>query len=76
MLLWAIKQLALISAPFLTEGFASVQRILGNSDIQSISTDKTTENFEKVFSLTEFDVQLQPDILYQKLEVIAEDQAS
>ena len=70
-LLWMIKQLTLLSAPFLTNSFKKVQEILGNpllSQINSSANLSDPELFAKVFNLTEFDVQLQADVVYQKKE--------
>jgi methionyl-tRNA synthetase len=72
-LLWMIKQLTLLSAPFLTNSFKKVQEILGNpllSQIDSSANLADPELFAKVFNLTEFDVQLQADVVYQKKESI------
>lgn len=68
-LLWMIKQLTLLSAPFLTNSFKKVQEILGNdllSQIDSSNNLLDPELFEKVFNLTEFEVNLMPDIVYQR----------
>ncbi len=67
-LLYVVKQLALISAPFLTEWFAKIQTILGNDLIAKVSTRETNEHWRQAWDLEEFDVTLAPDILYQKLE--------
>lgn len=70
-LLWTIKQLTLLSAPFLTNSFKKVQEILGNdllSQIDSSTNLSDPELFTKVFNLTEFEVNLQPDVVYQKKE--------
>ncbi len=70
-LLWMIKQLTLLSAPFLTNSFKKVQEILGNkllSQINSSNNLSDPELFEKVFNLTEFEVNLVPDVVYQKKE--------
>jgi methionyl-tRNA synthetase len=71
-LLWMIKQLTLLSAPFLTNSFKKVQEILGNdllSQIDSSINLSDPELFEKVFNLTEFEVNLNPDVVYQKKEI-------
>ena len=70
-LLWMIKQLTLLSAPFLTNSFKKVQEILGNdllSQIDSSTNLSDPELFQKVFNLTEFEVNLVPDVVYQKKE--------
>lgn len=71
-LLWMIKQLTLLSAPFLTNSFKKIQEILGNdllSQIDSSSNLSDPELFVKVFNLTEFEVSLLPDVVYQKKEI-------
>lgn len=70
-LLWMIKQLTLLSAPFLTNSFTKVQEILGNDLLSQIDSSKNLSDpklFEKIFNLTEFDVNLVPDVVYQKKE--------
>ncbi len=70
-LLWTIKQLTLLSAPFLTNSFKKVQEILWNnllSQLDSSNNLSDPELFEKVFNLTEFEVNLQPDVVYQQKE--------
>lgn len=37
-LLWVVKQLAVLSAPILTEGFVKMQRIFGNEDIAALQS--------------------------------------
>ena len=72
-LLWIIKQLTLLSAPFLTNSFTKVQEILRNpllSQIDSSANLSDPELFEKVFNITEFEVNLLPDVVYQKKEII------
>jgi hypothetical protein len=67
-----IKQLTLLSAPFLTNSFKKVQKILGNdllSQIDSSTNLSDPELFEKVFNLTEFEVNLVPDVVYHKKEI-------
>ncbi len=68
-LLWMIKQLTLLSAPFLTNSFRKVQEILGNpllSQIDSSTNFSDPSLFQKICNLTTFDVQLNPDVVYQK----------
>jgi methionyl-tRNA synthetase len=70
-LLWIIKQLTLLSAPFLTNSFKKVQEILGNdllSQIDSSTNLSDPELFQRVFNMTEFEVNLNPDVVYQKKE--------
>jgi methionyl-tRNA synthetase len=37
-LLWVVKQLTVLSAPILTEGFIKMQRILGNEEIKLLDS--------------------------------------
>lgn len=75
-LLWVVKQLAVLSAPILTEWFAKMQGILGNEDINildsslpdNIGTGSSEWQFEKILAMEEFSVNLQPEILYQRVE--------
>jgi methionyl-tRNA synthetase len=70
-LLWVIKQLTLFSAPFLINSFNKVQEILGNPLLSQIDSSVNLTDpalFAKVFNLTEFDIQLQADVVYQKKE--------
>ena len=70
-LLWMIKQLSLLSAPFLTNSFKKVQEILGNELISQIDSSTNLENpklFEEIFNLSEFQTNLSPDVVYQKKE--------
>jgi methionyl-tRNA synthetase len=70
-LLWIIKQLTLLSAPFLTNSFKKVQEIFDNnlfSQINSSSNLQYSALFETVFNMTEFEVNLMPDVVYQKKE--------
>lgn len=69
-LLYVIKNLALLSAPILTQGFARVQEILGNPLLQAIDTNKTLQpnQYKELLDLQEFDVNLTPGILYNRGE--------
>lgn len=69
-LLYVVKQLALFSAPFLTESFAKVKLILGNDILSKATTRETNDYWQKARALEDFDVELVPDILYQKLELV------
>ena len=69
-LLYIIKNLALLSAPILTQGFRKLQAILGIPELTAIDTAHNLD-FEKVktaLSLKKFSVQLAPEILYQRKE--------
>lgn len=67
-LLWIIKQLWLLAAPFLVNGFVILQSILWNKHFSQLDSSKNTMNsdFIDVFDLKEFDVNLNPQIMYQK----------
>jgi len=78
-LLWVVKQLAVLSAPILTEGFVKMQRIFGNEDIAALqssivsytsrpSSSKWHESFADILAMEDFSVDLQPEILYQRVE--------
>jgi len=69
-LLYIIKNLALLSAPILTQGFRKLQSILGIPELTAIDTAHNLD-FGKVktaLSLKKFLVQLAPEILYQRKE--------
>lgn len=68
-LLWVVKQLAVLSAPILVDGFTKMQGILGNEDISTLDSSLHSEwQFEKILAMEEFAVDLQPEILYQRVE--------
>lgn len=70
-LLRFIKQLTLLSAPFLINSFGKVKEILGNPLLSQLDSSTNLSDpllFEKVFNLTEFEVNLQADVVYQKKE--------
>lgn len=69
-LLYVIKNLTLLSAPFLTQGYQKLKGILGIEVLQSIDTSSnlSREVLKAAFDLQEFSVQLAPEILYQRVE--------
>jgi methionyl-tRNA synthetase len=68
-LLWVVKQLAVLSAPILVDGFTKMQGILGNKDISTLDSSLHSKwQFEKILAMEEFAVDLQPEILYQRVE--------
>jgi methionyl-tRNA synthetase len=68
-LLWVIKQLGLVSAPLLIDGFAHLQNILGNAEIQAIDTSKNEKSdFKSIFDAKSYPVNLNPEIMYQRKE--------
>jgi hypothetical protein len=68
-LLWVIKQLGLVSAPLLINGFAHLQNILWNAEIQTIDTSKNEKSdFKSIFDAKSYQVNLNPEIMYQRKE--------
>jgi methionyl-tRNA synthetase len=69
-LLYVIKNLSILSAPILTQGFEKIKNILWIEELKSIDTSKNqdVEIIKKAFDLKEFRVNLTPEILYQRLE--------
>ncbi len=67
-LLRVIKQLGLISAPFLTHGWAKLQTILGNEELSAVTTLTTSTWFADLLSREKFEVRLVADVLYQAKE--------
>lgn len=67
-LLWVVKQLAVLSAPILTEWFATLQKILGNKDISMINSVDWSWDFAVVLAMDDFSVTLDPEILYKRVE--------
>jgi methionyl-tRNA synthetase len=71
-LLYVIKNLALLSAPILINGFTKIQVMLGNEDLSKINSSQNTMNddFKTIFDMENFTVNLNPQIIYQRKEVI------
>ena len=68
-LLWVIKQLWLVAAPLLINGFAHLQNILWNVEIQAIDTTKNEKSdFKSTFDTKSYPVNLNPEIMYQRKE--------
>ena len=69
-LLYIVKNIALFSAPILVNGFKKIQEIFGNEVFSAIDSLKSSEEhqFKLVFDLEEFDVNLNPVIIYTKKE--------
>lgn len=68
-LLWELKQLTLISAPFLINSFKTVQTILGNEQLMKLDPSKNLSDPTAFFELYNADtltVALQPDVVYKK----------
>lgn len=72
-LLYVVKNLALLSAPFLVNGFAKIQNMFGNELLSKIDSSKNILNndFQKAFDMKEFTVDLKPEIIYKKVEPTA-----
>lgn len=70
-LLYIVKNLALLSAPVLVDGFKKIQEIFNNDELNKIDSSKNTsdsELFKKVFDMKEFKVNLNPQIIYKRIE--------
>lgn len=69
-LLYVLKNLTLLSAPILTQGFSKLKSILGIPDLETIDTayNLDFDTFKSLFACKEFALQLNPKILYEKLE--------
>jgi methionyl-tRNA synthetase len=69
-LLYITKNLGLLSAPILVNGFKKLQHILGNEELNKIDSTTNTMNddFKTVFDMESFSVNLNPEIIYAKLE--------
>lgn len=69
-LLYIVKNLALLSAPFLVNGFAKIQNMFGNELLSKVDSSKNMmdDSFQKAFDLKEFTVDLKPEIMYQRKE--------
>ena len=69
-LLYIVKNLALLSAPILVNGFAKIQTILGNETLSAIDSSKDyvvgSTAFAEAFAMKEFTVNLKPEIMYQR----------
>jgi methionyl-tRNA synthetase len=69
-LLYIVKNLALLSAPILVNGFAKIQNILGNEKLSAIDSSKDyvvgSTAFAEAFAMKEFSVNLKPEIIYQR----------
>ena len=67
-LLRVVKQLGLLAAPLLINGFAKLQKILGNEKIARLDSGKDSmhSDFSEAFDMQEFEVVLEPMIMYEK----------
>jgi methionyl-tRNA synthetase len=67
-LLYVVKNLALLSAPFMINGFAKIQSIFGNELLNKLDSSKNllNDDFIKAYEAKTFPVDLKPEIIYQK----------
>lgn len=75
-LLYVVKNLALLSAPFLVNWFKKIQKILWNESVNKIDIDSKKNisesglsdgsDFKNTFDMNTFDVDLKPEIIYVK----------
>jgi len=70
LLLYVIKNLAILSAPILTKWFEKLKNILWVEELKLIDTAKNQDSkaVENAYNLKEFKVNLSPEILYQRIE--------
>ncbi len=70
-LLFMIKNLAILSAPFLTKGFEKIQSILWIAQLQTISTLKTfsSDSLKELINLNTFILNLSPENMYERVEL-------
>ncbi|MDD3262717.1 MAG: methionine--tRNA ligase [Candidatus Absconditabacteria bacterium] len=71
-LLYIVKNLALLSAPFLVNGFAKIQTMFENELLSKIDSSKNifNDDFQKAFDMKEFTVDLKPEIIYKRVDAI------
>lgn len=69
-LLYVVKNLTILSAPILTDGFEKLKNIFWSELLNWLRTDETVnfDLWEKAFDATEFEVNLNPEILYPRIE--------
>jgi hypothetical protein len=69
-LLYITKNLGLLSAPILVNWFKKIQNIFGNEELNKIDSAINTMNddFKNVFDMESFPVNLNPEIIYAKVE--------
>ncbi len=69
-LLYVVKNLAILSSAILVDGFAKIQEIFWNADLQAIDTTKMIDNkqLRTLFLAKQFDVNLNPQIIYPRVE--------
>ncbi|AHB41337.1 hypothetical protein P148_SR1C00001G0546 [candidate division SR1 bacterium RAAC1_SR1_1] len=69
-LLYIVKNLALLSAPFLVNGFSKIQTMFGNEVLSKVDSTKNMldDSFQQAFDMKEFTVDLKPEIIYKRVE--------
>lgn len=69
-LLYIVKNIALLSAPILVNGFKKIQDIFGNEELSKIDSSKNSDEhqFKLAFDQEDFAVNLNPAIIYKKKE--------
>lgn len=69
-LLYIVKNLTILSAPILTQGFEKLTQILGIEGLERIDTSKDLDfsAVQALFEQKSFTVKLNPEILYQRIE--------
>ena len=69
-LLYVVKNLAVLSAPILTDWFKKLKNIFWTEILNDLSTDKTIdlELWKKAFDDKEFEINLDSEIIYPRVE--------
>lgn len=67
-LLYMIKNLSLISAPFFVNGFKKIQTLLGNELLSNIDSLMTTKSIKEIFDIQTLDISLNPINIYVKYD--------
>jgi len=69
-LLYMVKNLSLLSSPFLIHGFEKLKNILWNNEMLEIFSEKTlwSQQFCDVFDMKKFTVNLNPEIIYTRID--------
>ncbi len=69
-LLYVVKNLAILSSAVLVDGFAKIQEIYGNVDLQVIDTTTASDSkkLHTLFVAKQFEVNLDPQIIYPRVE--------
>jgi methionyl-tRNA synthetase len=69
-LLYVVKNLAILSAPVLTEWFEKIRNIFGTEILNWLKTNETVdvELWKNAFDAKEFDINLKSEIIYPRVE--------